>query len=329
MAQDNLHNLLEAERGHRRGVVLGLTMAEIMLLLLFCLLLVAASIMQQRDQTIAALTQDVAQAQKALDAAGIELPAQSMSLLRQLETENAALTATLTEQTSELVRLRELEQQAQRSFPQLQKDRSENTWRELVLATEASAALEETGATLDEAMSAIAQTRRQQATRFSPGGDNWPPMIRLNSDEFRFVRNSAELSQEFKNRLQTEVADQLADLLVRFNADVVEVVGHTDEQGITGTRRSTLDELAISAMGGTTDINKLVPADNAGLGLARAISVANALGDAIVVNEVKIIPLSAAHLVRPGDKISDGLNPADDADRRRIEIRVRRSDSGN
>jgi hypothetical protein len=53
--------------------------------------------------------------------------------------------------------------------------------------------------------------------------------------------------------------------------------------------------------------------------------VANALGQAGLPAGVRVIPLSAAQVVKPGDVLSDGLNPSDSADRRRIEIRIRRS----
>lgn len=43
---------VEAQDGHRRGVVLGLTLAELLLLLVFCLLLVSAGIIEQKDHQI-------------------------------------------------------------------------------------------------------------------------------------------------------------------------------------------------------------------------------------------------------------------------------------
>lgn len=52
-------HLLEGERGHRRGVVLGLTMAEMMLLLLFCLLLVSGALLQEQEKKIEAAEQRV------------------------------------------------------------------------------------------------------------------------------------------------------------------------------------------------------------------------------------------------------------------------------
>lgn len=78
-------------------------------------------------------------------------------------------------------------------------------------------------------------------------------------------------------------------------------------------------------LNGDAPIADLKPVDNAGLGLARAISVANALASELKGTGVKIVPLSGAQLILPGDVVSDGLNPDNDRNRRRIELRVRRS----
>ncbi|AVF02913.1 MULTISPECIES: OmpA family protein [Devosia] len=329
-------SLLEGERGHRRGVVLGLTLAEIMLLLLFCLLLAAAGLLQDREVQLRSAqdaneraTRRAEVAQAALAKAGINPPDLSASEpdASNLEIQLEELQITLQEQSAELQMLRELREDVRTAFPQVQPNAADDTWRELVLAEEAGRAVLETGVSLTEALDAIKRQQAVQKGTPSPAADDWPPMIRLDSDEFRFVLNSAELSEDFRARLQTEVVDELAKLLIEYKADVVEVVGHTDEQGISTTRESNLDEQALAAMSGTFPITGLIPADNAGLGLARAISVSEALTNALSVPGVKIIPLSAAQLVRPGDLVSDGLNPADDADRRRIEIRVRRSET--
>jgi len=53
--------------------------------------------------------------------------------------------------------------------------------------------------------------------------------------------------------------------------------------------------------------------------------VAKVLESAFNGTGVKIVPLSGAQLILPGDILSDGLNPGDERDRRRIELRVRRS----
>ena len=64
----------------------------------------------------------------------------------------------------------------------------------------------------------------------------------------------------------------------------------------------------------------------AGLGLARAIEVARVLRRQAELAGMKVVPLSAGQLLQKGDLLSPGDGEAlNDPDRRRIEIRVRRS----
>lgn len=301
-------HLLEGERGHRRGVVLGLTMAEMMLLLLFCLLLISSALLQEQQEKIAAAEQRVN-----------ELVAAGAVSASPEERERVA------KDLAELERLREDRQQWQEILPAsnlADEPIPDETWRELRIAQEIGQAMVDRGLTLSEVVTRVEQTTNAIP---APSGHDWPPMITLGSDEFRFVTSSAELSTDFRTRLETETVQQLQDLLARYDVDVIEVVGHTDEQPINSTQRSTLDTLAIPALNGGAEIGDLKPVDNAGLGLARAIAVAKVLESAFSGTGVKIVPLSGAQLILPGDILSDGLNPGDERDRRRIELRVRRS----
>jgi outer membrane protein OmpA-like peptidoglycan-associated protein len=335
--------------------VLGLTMAELMLLLLFCLLLVSAAALQRKDQKLA----ELGQAKSA--------PADLTKQIAQLKQENQTL--------RELVPAKVIASGGQPPA---------DMWRELVLAKNYADALQKAGVSKDaltsaDLVEATAALSRQVAAdpaaaaklastldtlkdmtpaeiatmaqdyralkggglaNASPSelvsalgsnagpdasGHNWPPIITLSDDGFSFAVNSADLTPQFKQRLQTEVTNQVADLVKRYNVDVVEVVGHTDEQPIRSSRNSTLDVQAISAMAGQTPIADLVPFDNAGLGMARAIAVANALEATNKLGGIKILPLSGAQMIMPGDRLADGTETGDARDRRRIEIRVRRS----
>jgi len=205
----------------------------------------------------------------------------------------------------------------------------DETWRELELAAGMGAPLRSAGYSIKEVAEAVEHLRTTAAEEPSmqEGIHDWPPIITLSNDEFRFESNSAELTPEFRDRLVSDITDMVNELLVTYDVDVIEVVGHTDEQPIYTSRESTLDLNAIGALSGDIPISDLVPVDNAGLGLARAISVANALRNALGPVDVEIIPLSAAQLVLPGDSLSLGAAPAADEDRRRIEIRVRRKNA--
>lgn len=306
-------HLLENERGHRRGVVLGLTMAEMMLLLLFCLLLVSAALLQEQEKEIAAAEQRLDE----MVAAGATPPTVEQQ-------------KRVAEERIELDRLREESQKWSELLPSdsvsTAEPVSDETWRELKVAQEIGQAMVDRGLTLSEVVTRVEQ--RAEVVPPAPSGHDWPPMITLGNDEFRFVVSSAELSDEFRVRLQTDIAQRLRELLELYDVDVIEVVGHTDEQPIKSTQQSTLDTLAIPVLNGDAPIADLKPVDNAGLGLARAIAVANALASELEGTGVKIVPLSGAQLILPGDVVSNGLNPNDDRNRRRIELRVRRSSGG-
>ncbi len=306
-------HLLEAERGHRRGVVLGLTMAEMMLLLLFCLLLVSGALLQDQEKKIAAAEQRVD-----------ELVAAGATAASPEEKKKVA------DERTELQKLREESVKWAELLPADAKPTTSTailaeTWRELKVAQEIGQAMVDRGLTLSETVARVDQVA--DTTPPGPSGHDWPPMITLGSDEFRFVTSSAELSDAFRGRLETDIAQQVRDLLQQYDVDVVEVVGHTDEQPIKSTQQSTLDTLAIPVLNGEAPITELRPVDNAGLGLARAIAVATILERELGGTGVKIVPLSGAQLILPGDIVSNGLNPNDDRNRRRIELRVRRSNA--
>ena len=103
------------------------------------------------------------------------------------------------------------------------------------------------------------------------------------------------------------------------------MIGHTDEQAVNN-RASNLDGKLIPALAGKVQIDGLTPADNAGLGMARAVSVARVLENDPRLKGVTVLPLSGGQMILPGDKVTDGSVRGDVKERRRIEIRVRRSE---
>lgn len=319
MALKGTASIAEAEGGYRRGVVMGLTMAEIMLLFVFCLLLVAAGMVSDRDSRIEQARAEIAviSAEKAV----LETARPAATSTTELHRQNEAL-------LQENMRFREtlLSGTPTAAVAPL----SEDSWRELVLVREIVTTAAQRGVTLREVLDEVAAIESspalQDASSERDPGHQWPPIITLGSDRFRFKTNSAELTPQFRDYLVASTAPQVQELLESFQVDVIEVVGHTDESPIAATRPSTMDTLAIRAMRGEAAVGDLVPADNAGLGLARAIAVVNALrATSLGQKGIKMIPLSAAQVVMPGDVVSDGASPEASSARRRIEIRVRRS----
>jgi hypothetical protein len=122
----------------------------------------------------------------------------------------------------------------------------------------------------------------------------------------------------------TKVPERIVQLIQQYDVDVIEVVGHTDEQPI-GVRLSNLDQGLVPILRSGASIGSLVPADNAGLGLARAVSVVSVLRHSKLLANYKLIPLSGAQLVNTDETLALGGTPGDIRERRRIEIRLRKS----
>jgi flagellar motor protein MotB len=153
------------------------------------------------------------------------------------------------------------------------------------------------------------------------GKHNWPPIITITEAQgYSFPKGSAFLSDAFREFLTTKVAVTLKENIDRYEANIIEVVGHTDEQPKTGN--SNLDVALIDAANGTRPIHHLTTADNVGLGMARALSIVQVLTLCPELSGVKILPYSAGQAIDNSGSLSDG-GGGDAPSRRRIEIRLR------
>jgi flagellar motor protein MotB len=156
-------------------------------------------------------------------------------------------------------------------------------------------------------------------------GHQWPPIIDLSEANGHYFQvGSAALSPDFRTDLMTTVPQRIADLMRQYDVDMIEVVGHTDEQRIEN-RPTNLDQGLIPVLRNGAAIESLVPADNAGLGLARAVSVVSVLRQSELLQGYKLVPLSGAQLVNTDDTLALAGTRGDIRERRRIEIRLRKS----
>ncbi len=334
--------IIQQRSSYRQGLVLGLTMAEIMLLLVFCLLIAMATFLksEQAKRVVAEQQLLQEQAQNARDR-------DVVAALRQ----NNAVTEKL-QNLSGLTDRKEIDQY----------------WRELVDSRTAMAELEKTGVSVKElrdrfndieklrskginvdkalrdadVVGAINRTMTRPGqppvstlaildaiergkTEPGPGGHQWPPIISLSeAGGYSFKIGSAELSTWFYDQLVNKTIGEILDNIKKFDVDVVEVVGHTDEQPI-GNRPSNLDRDLLSVLNSTSNVASLIPADNAGLGLARAVSVVSVLRQDPRLAAYKLIPLSGAQLVNTDETLATQGARGDVPQRRRIEIRLRKS----
>ena len=157
-------------------------------------------------------------------------------------------------------------------------------------------------------------------------GYDQPPIISLRESQgYHFISGSAELSEDFRTKLGGDVTEQLIQIATHYGLDVIEVVGHTDEVPVSSAT-SNLDAHLLSFLRGEGSVQQLAFADNAGLGISRAASVVKELAENPRLSGFTVIPLSAGQAVLSDGRLSTGAaNRGAEEDRRRIEIRLRRS----
>lgn len=335
--------IIQQRSSYRQGLVLGLTMAEIMLLLVFCLLIAMATFLKseqtkladakqqlqqqqaqnQRDRdAVAALRQNPALAERLESLSGLTDPKEIDQYWRELVDSRTAM-ADLEKKSG--VSIKELRDR----IPDIEKMRAKSidpdkALRDAEVVGAINRAMTKPGQPPATTL-AILDAIERGMTGPGPSGHQWPPIISLSeAGGYSFKIGSAELTTSFHDQLVTKTIGEILDNIKKFDVNVVEVVGHTDEQPIAN-RPSNLDRDLLSVLNSTSNVAKLIPADNAGLGLARAVSVVSVLRHDPRLEAYKLIPLSGAQLVNTDETLATQGARGDIPQRRRIEIRLRKS----
>jgi flagellar motor protein MotB len=304
------------DQAYKRGLVLGLTMAEIVILVLFCLLLALAAVFAVHRERIKLQTERIAALEKA-----VQVDPEDLRLVAILKSywENHApkdvefrgYFSQLVLQVEELEKLRaQLETLVEKNRDQEEQAKNtkalQNLWQQQGIDVNTPQGRE-----------------RLKEIAGGPGEHDWPPIIMLSeADKYSFQVGSAALSDSFRRLLSDEVVPKLLELIGKYKVNVVEVVGHTDEQSYKTTTPSNLDTDLPRVFKDGMPVAELTPADNAGLGLARAVSVARALAADKRLAGIIVLPLSGGQLI-DDDRMTSWAG-GDVPARRRIEIRVRR-----
>jgi flagellar motor protein MotB len=335
---------------YRQGLVLGLTMAEIMILLVFCLLIALATFLKieqsrrEKAEALLAAEQaartDAEQRDNSVDREVVEAIKQNPQLAERIKSlAKSGTAAEIDEYWRELVEAKSIVAEAKQrglSGKDLRQTLAEAaTLKAQGINTAEAVQSAETVRTIQKMMSAaggpatsdeIAKTVERGLREPETAGHRWPPIIRLSeADGNYFKTGSAELTPEFRSKLTDSIPEQILASIKEYGVDVVEVVGHTDEQPV-GSRPSNLDHDLVPVLKDKGSITSLVPADNAGLGLARAASVVSVLLQSQKLAGYRLIPLSGAQLVNVDESLALSGTPGDIRERRRIEIRLRKSD---
>jgi outer membrane protein OmpA-like peptidoglycan-associated protein len=335
--------ILRQSSSYRRGLVLGLTMAEIMILLVFCLLIAMAAFMRvehdKREQAEKALGQERLARKSERDL--VADVRESLDILHRLRDAVGSSDPTVVDQYwRELVASHDMVAGSGLPLTQL-RDRVTEAATLKAKGIDVEAALrnaEIVGSVerllpgiRDRSLSAsqAAQLIEQRLQPPGNSGHQWPPIINLSeAGGYHFKSRSAELSEQFRNDLAGPIPGQILELMKQYDVDVIEVVGHTDERPL-GSRDfgSNLDRELVPVLRNSANIASVVPADNAGLGLARAVSVVSVLLRNKALAGYKLLPLSGAQLINNDETLAISGTPGDILERRRIEIRLRKSSS--
>ena len=100
--------------------------------------------------------------------------------------------------------------------------------------------------------------------------------------------------------------------------DFIQVIGHTDGQGIT--QAGNLDRQIEQVARGEQAVKQLKPGSNADLGLMRALAVVQAIQKTKDLENVEFRAYSAGQLYLPSGKVAQ-IDRQANPNRRRIEIR--------
>ena len=336
--------ILQQRSSYRQGLVLGLTMAEIMILLVFCLLIGMATFLKREEskrlvaeqglqnaqrenararQVLADLRQDAALGEKLQNLSGLRDPqaidqywrelVDSRTVVNEIEKSGVSVKQ-LQEGLATIASLRASGIDADKAI------------RDSDTVAAINHAMAKPGQPQVSTQAILDVIARGQAAGSGTGGHQWPPIIRMSeADGYFFKTRSAELSTAFHDTLLNKTPLEILGYIGKYDVDVIEVVGHTDERPIGTRQLSNLDRDLPSVLNSNASVASLTPADNAGLGLARAVAVVSVLRQNPLLNGYKIIPLSGAQLVNTDETLALGGSPEDVQQRRRIEIRLRKS----
>ena len=235
------------EREHRRGLVLGLTLAEILILLLFLLLLalgVRLNKLEEEKKIAEAERQEVkvtnwlkekfpalvgkSSVIEEFVEAGVSIdpddPPAALEVARDILKKlgpgfNSTQIAALEKKVTELEpKLAGKDAKATKS----------GSGKQLPLTDRTITILKAMDAILSEMRDAGVSTGSIAEKK---GAHDWPPIITLSEARgYSFATRSADVTRDFQVKLSTEVVKRLVQTIEQYGVNVIEVVGHTDER---------------------------------------------------------------------------------------------------
>lgn len=321
---------------YRKGLVLGFTLAEVMLLVVFCLLLISGAIIKKKEESIAKIDNS--------DPSMVVLRVPREKIVYDQNKPMPDSTGTIVSlwpilgdvDKSKIVQAlneKGLLDPTEETLTKLEIVRTlSNT--ELKDLIEQKAAKDSERQKIPENVLAKLENLQKNGTDWKTisealtpaimSGHRWPPLIPLNeTNGYRFASGSAEITPEFRLKIINEAIPQIVAYLREYSADIVEVIGHTDSVPVRQDNKSNLDKTLGPYIGSNLPADEVIVADNAGLGLARAAAVIQILMSDPRLRDAHFVALSAGQLLKLNGELTLDSIPVDDPQRRRLVVRIR------
>lgn len=319
---------------YRKGLVLGFTLAEVMLLIVFCLLLISGAVIKKLQIEVEKAQQPDPKSiilriprEKIVYEASAPKPDSTGTIVSLwpvlIDKEKSDLTAKLygegqlNADTDEKLNL--LRQLSVSQIKELISQRLDPSESQFTIPESVKARLKELISSGTNWVTVIEMLNSNN----SPG-HRWPPIISLEETKgYAFASGHAEITPEFRTKLANEAVPRILQVLNDYDADIVEIVGHTDSVPVYQREKSNLDQQLGLILQGTSSSQDISVQDNAGLGLARAAAVAEILLSDSRLADAHIVALSAGQLLKPNGDLDFSSSRVGDEKRRRLEIRIR------
>ena len=158
-----------------------------------------------------------------------------------------------------------------------------------------------------------------------------PPILVLSEEEatYRFDSGSSEIPPAFVGALNELKIPELDSLSKRCACDIIEVVGHTDDEAVS-LHYSDLDREMVEAFN-RGEVETLRPGSNMDLGMMRALAIVQILKASQrrgrYLQQIRyFFPYSAGQMILLDSTLAaQSSQGEDDRARRRIEVRLRRT----
>jgi outer membrane protein OmpA-like peptidoglycan-associated protein len=316
-------NINTQQRFYRRGLVLGFTMAEITVMVIFALLLAVAALLKVREDKIRDMEHVVAgmkgQIRGLEEKIGPPIPQvagrnQFEDLFRELQPAKG-----------EDAKVKQLKVRIAALLEAALKPVGQQNGAASSGANSSPDGLIPSLNPSGEGHGGISKARTNplDIPPRQPIGHDQPPIIMLSEAEgYSFETGKADITREFGTAINTQIIPLLKELAHKYMCDVIEVIGHTDGQPVA-SMKSNLDANLTRLVNG--ELLALTPGSNADLGLMRAWSVIRYLQEAGGLQGMAFYGYGAGQVIRPDGHYAASRDAAVDASRRRIEIRLRRS----